>query len=190
MPQGFRASGSLRITWPPGIGSSRSSTGCAARTHIGPSSRDMIRCDHAPVPGTIERTLEVVDWHYGGAVGWLLVERPPTVRARTPARAAFRRSLNSRTTASNTMAPGARGQHEIGGIGASTALASATPACCFWSLRRSPSGSGCLCMPPEPSTRPSCRRSMRAFRSGRPARPCEGLRDRRDRHADVELLRG
>ena len=29
--------------------------------------------DHAPVPGTIERTLEVVDWNYGGAVGWLLV---------------------------------------------------------------------------------------------------------------------
>jgi protein tyrosine/serine phosphatase len=29
--------------------------------------------DHAPVPGTIERALEVVDWNYGGAVGWLLV---------------------------------------------------------------------------------------------------------------------
>jgi len=29
--------------------------------------------DHAPVPGTIERVLEVVDWNYGGAVGWLLV---------------------------------------------------------------------------------------------------------------------
>ncbi len=44
-----------------------------ARTHIGPSSRDTIRSDHAPVPGTIERALEVVDWNYGGAVGWLLV---------------------------------------------------------------------------------------------------------------------
>jgi protein-tyrosine phosphatase len=29
--------------------------------------------DHAPVPGTIERVLELVDWHLGGAVGWLLV---------------------------------------------------------------------------------------------------------------------
>ena len=28
--------------------------------------------DHAPVPGTIERVLEIVDEHYGGAVRWLL----------------------------------------------------------------------------------------------------------------------
>jgi protein tyrosine/serine phosphatase len=29
--------------------------------------------DHAPIPGTIERALEIIDWNYGGAVGWLLV---------------------------------------------------------------------------------------------------------------------